>query len=80
MIQRLEQGARDSGSLASCRGCPAPRARADSRTRLIGTLASLRASLTYVTGSHSLKFGYQGGFGNPSQTYQNYTQVVQVRT
>ena len=39
---------------------------------LIGNLASLRASLTYVTGSHSMKFGYQGGFGNPSQTYQNY--------
>jgi hypothetical protein len=27
-----------------------------------------------------MKFGYQGGFGNPSQTYQSYTQVVQVRT
>jgi len=47
---------------------------------LIGTLASLRASLTYVTGSHNMKFGYQGGFSNPSQTYQNFTQVVQVRT
>jgi hypothetical protein len=47
---------------------------------LIGNLASLRASLTYVTGSHNMKFGYQGGFGNPSQTYQNFTQVVQVRT
>src|SRR4029453_15701823 len=47
---------------------------------LIGNLASLRASLTYVTGAHNMKFGYQGGFGNPSQTYQNYTQVVQVRT
>ena len=40
---------------------------------LIGNLASLRASLTYVTGAHNMKFGYQGGFGNPSQTYQNYT-------
>ena len=47
---------------------------------LIGNLASLRASLTYVTGAHNMKFGYQGGFGNPSQTYQNFTQVVQVRT
>jgi hypothetical protein len=27
-----------------------------------------------------MKFGYQGGFGNPSQTYQSFTQVVQVRT
>jgi hypothetical protein len=47
---------------------------------LIGNLASLRASLTYVTGAHNMKFGYQGGFGNPSQTYKNFTQVVQVRT
>jgi hypothetical protein len=47
---------------------------------LIGNLASLRATLTYVTGSHSMKFGYQGGFGNPSQTYQNFTQVVQITT
>ena len=47
---------------------------------MIGNLASLRASLTYVTGAHNMKFGYQGGFGNPSQTYQNFTQVVQVRT
>jgi hypothetical protein len=47
---------------------------------LIGNLASLRASLSYVTGSHNMKFGYQGGFGNPSQTYQNDTQVVQITT
>ena len=47
---------------------------------LIGTLASLRASLTYVTGAHNMKFGYQGGFSNPSQTYQSFTQVVQIRT
>jgi hypothetical protein len=32
-----------------------------------------------VTGAHNMKFGYQGGFGNPSQTYKNFTQVVQVR-
>ena len=36
----------------------------------------LRASLSYVTGAHNMKFGYQGGFGNPSQTYKNFTQVV----
>jgi hypothetical protein len=47
---------------------------------LIGNLASLRASLSFVTGSHNMKFGYQGGFGNPSQTYQNDTQVVQITT
>ena len=47
---------------------------------LIGNLASLRASLTYVTGAHNMKFGYQGGFGNPSQTYRTTRQVMQVRT
>jgi len=47
---------------------------------LIGNLAALHASITLVTGANNMKFGYQGGFGNPSQTYQNYTQVVQVRT
>jgi len=47
---------------------------------LIGTLASLRASLTYVTGAHSMKFGYQGGFGNPSQTYFNSGPIQQIRT
>ena len=58
-----------------------PRApgQAASRIRLIGNLASLRASLSYVTGAHNMKFGYQGGFSNPSQTYQYFTQVVQVR-
>ena len=39
---------------------------------LIGTIANLRASISYVTGAHSMKFGYQGGFNNPSQTYYNY--------
>jgi carboxypeptidase family protein len=32
---------------------------------LIGTLAALRASVSYVTGAHNMKFGYQGGFSNP---------------
>jgi hypothetical protein len=47
---------------------------------LIGNLASLRASVTYVTGAHNLKFGYQGGFGNPSQTYSYPNQLTQIRT
>jgi hypothetical protein len=46
---------------------------------LIGTLASLRASISYVTGAHSMKFGYQGGFSNPSQTYNNFGQVIAMR-
>ena len=37
---------------------------------LIGTLANLRASISYVTGAHNMKFGYLGGFNNPSQHVQ----------
>jgi hypothetical protein len=46
---------------------------------LIGTLANLRASMSYVTGAHSLKIGYQGGFNNPSQTYYNFTGTPRYR-
>ncbi len=34
----------------------------------IGTLANLRASISYVTGAHNMKVGYMGGFSNPSQS------------
>ena len=86
MIQRLEQtgepGCVDRGDCIPGLISRMPRAPGQGgfTHSLIGNLASLRASLTYVTGSHNMKFGYQGGFGNPSQTYQNFTQVVQVRT
>ena len=46
---------------------------------LIGKLANMRASLSYVTGAHNMKFGYQGGFSNPSQTYNYPNQVIQIR-
>ena len=46
---------------------------------LIGTLANIRASLSYVTGAHNMKFGYQGGFNNPSQTYNYFNEVIHVR-
>jgi hypothetical protein len=46
---------------------------------LIGALANLRASGSYVTGAHNMKFGYQGGFGNPSQTYTYFNEVILVR-
>ena len=42
---------------------------------LIGTLAAVRASASYITGAHNMKFGYQGGFSNPSQTYDYFTRV-----
>jgi hypothetical protein len=47
---------------------------------LIGTLANTRASISYVTGAHNMKFGYQGGFNNPSQTYTYFNEVIAVRT
>jgi len=86
MIQRLEQtgepGCQATGDCIPGLLSRLPRAPGQGgfTHSLIGNLASLRASLSYVTGSHNMKFGYQGGFGNPSQTYQNFTQVVQVRT
>jgi hypothetical protein len=45
----------------------------------IGTLANLKASVSYITGAHNLKIGYQGGFSNPSQAYYNFTPFVQYR-
>jgi hypothetical protein len=46
---------------------------------LIGTIANTRASISYVTGAHNMKFGYQGGFNNPSQTIKSYNEVVAIR-
>jgi hypothetical protein len=46
---------------------------------LIGTKANNRASLSFVTGAHNMKFGYQGGFSNPNQTYQYFNEVNFVR-
>ena len=46
---------------------------------LIGTKANNRASISFVTGAHNMKFGYQGGFSNPSQTYQYFNEVNFVR-
>jgi hypothetical protein len=45
----------------------------------IGTLANLRASISYITGAHNMKFGYMGGFSDPSQSYYNFTPFVQYR-
>ncbi len=86
MIQRLEQTGEAGcvGAETASRACFSRMPRAPGQGgfthSLIGNLAALHASLSYITGAHNMKFGYQGGFGNPSQTYQNYTQVVQIRT
>jgi Carboxypeptidase regulatory-like domain len=46
---------------------------------LIGTIAATRASISYVTGAHSMKFGYQGGFFNPSQEYHFFGELIGIR-
>ncbi|HEU4690746.1 MAG TPA: TonB-dependent receptor [Vicinamibacterales bacterium] len=45
----------------------------------IGTLAQMRASVSYIPGAHSLKFGYQGNVSHPSQSYFNFTPFIQYR-
>jgi hypothetical protein len=45
----------------------------------IGTLAQMRASASYIPGSHSLKIGYQGNISHPSQGYFNTTPFIQYR-
>ncbi|MGH9254489.1 MAG: carboxypeptidase regulatory-like domain-containing protein, partial [Vicinamibacterales bacterium] len=77
MIQVLEQAGEFPNLLSRAPTAPVNQGYAHS---LIGNLASLRASLTYVTGAHNLRFGYQGGFGNPSQTYNYPNQITQIRT
>ena len=76
MIQVLEQGGEVPNLLSRAPTAPVNQGYAHS---LIGNLASLRASLTYVTGAHNMRFGYQGGFGNPSQTYNYPNQITQIR-
>jgi hypothetical protein len=45
----------------------------------IGTLAQMRASVSYIPGAHNLKFGYQGNVSHPSQSYFNFTPFIQYR-
>jgi carboxypeptidase family protein len=45
----------------------------------IGTRAQIRASVSYVPGAHNMKFGYYGGFSNPSQGYHNNSPFIQFR-
>ncbi|HEY3045779.1 MAG TPA: TonB-dependent receptor, partial [Vicinamibacterales bacterium] len=45
----------------------------------IGTRAQVRASVSYIPGAHNMKFGYYGGFSNPSQAYHNISPFIQFR-
>jgi hypothetical protein len=50
------------------------------QNHLIGTLANVHASISYVTGAQNMKFGYMGGFSNPSQQYYYFNPVILVQT
>ena len=39
----------------------------------------MRASASYIPGSHSMKVGYQGNVSHPSQGYFNFTPFIQFR-
>jgi hypothetical protein len=45
----------------------------------IGTIAQMRGSVSYIPGSHQMKFGYQGNLSHPSQAYYNFTPFIQYR-
>ena len=75
MIRLLEQG----GDIPGLTSRGAAGVGGGYNHHLIGTLANNRASISYVTGAHNMKFGYQGGFNNPSQTYTYFTEVFLVR-
>jgi Carboxypeptidase regulatory-like domain len=82
MIQQLEQ----TGNIPSC-GCSIPGllsrhpglANGGFSHSWIGT-QEWRASITYVSGAHNMKFGYQGGFSTPTKNYYYDSTVIQVRT
>jgi len=83
MIQQLEQtGANIAGCNCSIPGLvsrhPGLANGGFSRSD-IGT-HEWRASLSYVSGAHNMKFGYQGGFSTPTKNYYYDSTVIQVRT
>ena len=39
----------------------------------------MRASASYIPGSHNIKVGYQGNVSHPSQGYFNTTPFIQFR-
>ena len=82
MIQQLEQ----TGNIPSC-NCSIPGlisrhpglANGGFSESDIGT-HEWRASISYVSGAHNMKFGYQGGFSTPTKNYYYDSTVIQVRT
>src|SRR5262245_6123100 len=83
MIQQLEQtGANIAGCNCSIPGLISRHpglANGGFARNDIGT-HEWRASISYVSGAHNMKFGYQGGFSTPTKNYYYDSQVIQVRT
>jgi len=83
MIQQLEQ----SGAIIPSCNCSIPGlisrhpglANGGFGKNDIGT-HEWRASMSYVSGAHNMKFGYQGGFSTPTKNYFYDSTVIQVRT
>ncbi|HVH28733.1 MAG TPA: carboxypeptidase regulatory-like domain-containing protein [Vicinamibacterales bacterium] len=78
MVRVVDQGTIDGIANLAYRFPTAP-GQGGFTMSLIGTLANTRASVAYVTGAHNMKFGYQGGFNNPSQTYDYYDRLIAMR-
>ena len=82
MISVLEQC---SAGCANTAGIPGLTYRLDAplgggfQRHQIGTRAQVRASVSYIPGAHNMKFGYYGGFSNPSQAYHNISPFIQFR-
>ena len=45
---------------------------------MIGT-KEWRAAISYVSGAHNMKFGYQGGYNTPENTYTYFGPVFRIR-
>lgn len=83
MIQQLEQ---TGANIAGC-NCSIPGLISRHPGLALGGFArndigthEWRASISYVSGAHNMKFGYQGGFSTPTKNYFYDSTVIQVRT
>jgi hypothetical protein len=83
MIQQLEQ----TGSIIASCNCSIPGLISRHPGLALGGFSrsdigthEWRASLSYVSGAHNMKFGYQGGFSTPTKNYYYDSTIIQVRT
>ena len=83
MIQQLEQ----TGAIIPSCNCSIPGLLSRHPGLALGGFArndigthEWRASMSYVSGAHNMKFGYQGGFSTPTKNYYYDSQIIQVRT